>query len=350
MSGMTGAAAIRRATQIAEKTLFPAAMDVDAAERIPAEHFAALADAGLFGLAGPIEVGGLDADTATFARVIEVMSSGCLATTFVWLQHHSAVRALAASANAAVRGQWLESLCRGVCRAGIAIGGAQAGPPLLRARAVPGGYVLVGSAPWVTGWDMIDVIYTLAREDAGNIVAALLPARVSGTLTAARVPLVAVNASRTVELTFSGHFVPAELITGIVPHAQWLARDASGLRGNGSLALGVGGRCCRLLTQLADAGNRPAAGAAPLAAELAARRAALDGADATSMPAARAAASAFAFQAAGVLVAAAGSHAITTSQHPQRLAREALFLLVFGSRPAIKDQLAALMIARGVGN
>ena len=68
------------------------------------------------------------------------------------------------------------------------------------------------------------------------------------------------------------------------------------------------------------------------------------------MPAARAAASAFAFKAAGVLVAAAGSRAILTGEHPQRLAREALFLLVFGSRPAIKEQLSASLIARGVGD
>ena len=65
------------------------------------------------------------------------------------------------------------------------------------------------------------------------------------------------------------------------------------------------------------------------------------------MAAARAAASAFAFQAAGVLVAAAGSHSILTGGHPQRLAREALFLLVFGSRPAIKDDLVALLTGRG---
>ncbi len=32
--------------------------------------------------------------------------------------------------------------------------------------AVPGSYVLDGSAPWVTGWDMIDVVHTLARDDA----------------------------------------------------------------------------------------------------------------------------------------------------------------------------------------
>jgi alkylation response protein AidB-like acyl-CoA dehydrogenase len=350
MCGMTATAALDRATRIAEEILFPAAMHVDAADRIPDEHFDALARAGLFGLAGPTAAGGLGADAATFARVIEIMSSGCLATTFVWLQHHSAVRALAASQNAVLRDQWLTPLCRGAQRAGIALGGARPGPPLLRARAVPGGHVLDGTAPWVTGWEMIDLILTLARDDAGNVVAALLPAQVSGTLTATRLPLVAANASRTVELTLTGHFVLAELVTGVMPHAAWLARDASGLRPNGSLSLGVGRRCCQLLAELAEQGIPLAVGPGPLAAELAARRAQLDGAEAAAMPAARAAASAFAFQAAGVLVAAAGSRAILMGEHPQRLAREALFLLVFGSRPAIKDQLTTLLIARGMGN
>ena len=34
-----------------------------------------------------------------------------------------------------------------------------------------------------------------------------------------------------------------------------------------------------------------------------------------------------------------GGNSVTVDQHPQRLAREALFLLVFGSRPGIKNAL-----------
>jgi alkylation response protein AidB-like acyl-CoA dehydrogenase len=346
---MTAADVLSRASRVAEDVLFPAALAVDAADAIPAGHFDALAAAGLYGLAGPAFADGLDADLATLGGVIEIMSGGCLATTFVWLQHHSAVRALAASGNPALRDQWLAPLCRGTRRAGIALGGARPGPPLLRARAVPGGYVFDGSAPWVTGWDMIDVVHALARDDSGNLVAALLPAKVSATLAASRLELVAVNASRTVVLTFTSHFVPAELVSGVSPHAQWLARDASGLRPNGSLALGVARRCGALLGQLAGQQRQSAL----LAAELAARRAALaaagDAAGAPSQPAARAAASAFAFQSAGVLVAAAGSQSILASEHPQRLAREALFLLVFGSRPAIKDSLVGLLSAGAIG-
>jgi len=346
MGRMTAADPLSRAAGVSEEALFPAALKVDSADRIPVAHFEAIAAAGLYGIAGPAYAGGLDADLATFCGVIEVMSAGCLATTFVWLQHHSAVRALATTQNAALRDQWLESLCQGTRRAGIALGGARPGPPRLRARPVAGGYLLDGSAPWVTGWDMVDVVHTVARDEADNLIAALLPAQVGPTLQASRLDLVAVNASRTVELAFNEHFVPAELVSGVIPIGQWLAMDARSLRPNGSLSLGVAARCIRLLGQTGEPGSPGL-----LAAELAARRIALDHAAAPratsgSLPAARAAASAFAFQAAGLLLATAGSQAIRHGAHPQRLAREALFLLVFGTRPAIKEHLVTLLAAR----
>jgi hypothetical protein len=138
-----------------------------------------------------------------------------------------------------------------------------------------------------------------------------------------------------------------------MPHEEWLRKDAAGLRPNGSLSLGVADRCARLIGQLGEPGQQSAVGAAVLTAELAERRAMLDRAavsepGAPSMAAARAAASVFAFQAAGLLVGSAGSRSILLGDHPQRLAREALFLLVFGSRPAIRADLLELLGARAV--
>lgn len=331
---------LTRARQIADEVLFPSAMNVDAANQVPPEHFEALAGAGLFGLAGPPPAGGAAADLATFCNVIEIMAGGCLATTFVWLQHHGAVRALAASANSALVGEWLAPLCAGDRRAGVALGGVRPGSPLLHAREVPGGYLFGGTAPWVTGWGMVDVVHTLARDQAGNVVAALLPATASASLAADLLDLAAVNASRTAELRFTAHFVPAELVSGVMPLSEWQARDAAGLRANGSLSLGLAGRCARLMSLLGAATP-----AVPLQQELTAARARLDSADTDSMPAARAAAAELAFRAAGALAVAAGSRSILVDQHPQRLAREALFLLVFGSRPAIKERLTSMLTA-----
>ncbi len=320
-----------QARRIADDVLLPAAMAVDGAARVPESHLDLLAREGFYGLAGPADRGGLDLDEQSAARIVEILAGGCLTTAFVWLQHHGAVRAVRTAADPALRERWLKPLCGGEHRAGVALGGALPGPPLLRATQVPGGYLLDGTSPWVTGWGMIDTLYTAARDDRDNVVTALLAASASPTLAAEPMQLVAVTASSTVRLVVNRHFVPADRVIGSAPHSDWLARDARGLRINGSLALGVAARCCAMI------------GPSPLDGELRARRAALDTAPPGAMPGARAAASELAIRAAAALVTVRGSRAILAGEHPQRLAREALFLLVFASRPAIKESLSGLL-------
>ena len=330
VSAETVAEQVRR---IADDVLFPAALAVDSAQRVPPGHLDLLAGEGLYGLAGPAGYGGLDLDQVAASSIIETLAGGCLSTAFVWLQHHGAVRAVREATEPAVRERWLKPLCNGSHRAGLALGGALPGAPSLRARPVPGGYRLDGTSPWVTGWGMIDTLYTAARDDQDNVVTALLAAAAGPGLAAEPMQLVAVTASGTVRLTFDGHFVPADRLIGAAPHREWLAHDTARLRANGSLALGVAARCCTMI------------GPGPLDDELRARRKALDTASPETMPAARAAASELAIRAAAALVTVRGSRAILTSEHPQRLAREALFLLVFGSRPAIKESLSGLLTA-----
>ena len=338
-----------QARRIAADVLFPAAMDTDAGDRVPAGHLDLLAAEGFYGMAGPPAgrlagpagpaEAGAAIDAAAACRIIEILAGCWLATTLVWLQHHRAVRA-ASAAGGPLREEWLGPLCRGIRRCGIALGGGLPGPPLLRAGPAAGGYRLDGISPWVTGWGLVDTFYVAARDERDNVVTAFVPAEpggppgpaepggVSPTLSAELLRMVAVNASRTALIRFDGHFVPAGRVIATVPHHDWLAQDAMHLRANGSLALGVAGRCCELI------------GASPLDGELARRRAALDAASPAQMPAARAAASELAMRAAAALVTVQGSRAILAGQHAQRLAREALFLLVFGSRPAIKERLA----------
>ncbi len=82
--------------------------------------------------------------------------------------------------------------------------------------------------------------------------------------------------------------------------------------------------------------------------QLTACRAGLDTAGPDHLPAARAAACELAMRAAAALVVTQGARAILADQDAQRLAREALFLLVFGSRPTIKQALAGLLTEDGV--
>jgi hypothetical protein len=190
--------------------------------------------------------------------------------------------------------------------------------------------LLDGEAPWVSGWGLVDVVMVTARiED--TVVSLLVDAVEAPTLQVERLHLVGANASATVTLWFDDHIVPAARVVGQEPHADVLARDAEGLRLNGSLALGVADRCCRSMgpTELDD--------------QLVAVRRALDGAATEELPEARAAASDLAMRAAARLTVTEGSRSILLAQHPQRLAREALFLLVFGSRPPIRDELLRMI-------
>jgi alkylation response protein AidB-like acyl-CoA dehydrogenase len=326
-SGLASADIVGIARRLGEEVLFDVAAATDAGPIVPSANLDALAAAGLYGLTGPESAGGLDADLETACRVIEALASACLTTTFVWVQHLGVVLGVAHSDTPGVAAEWLEPLCRGEKRAGIALAGLLAGAPQLRAEPAGDGWVLDGTAPWVTGWGRIDVLQAAARDDEGNTVFALLEARAGPSLEPGEpLDLVAVRASATVRVRFREHVVPAGRVTAIRP-AGARGSDVEVLRIHGALALGVAERCCRLL------------GPSALDGELASARTALDAATDESIAGARAAVSDLALRTAAALVTASGSGSLLRDQHAQRLAREALFLLVFGGRRAVRASL-----------
>lgn len=316
---------------LADEVLFPDAMRVDRLDRLPAAHLDALAAAGLYGAPAPAEAGGLSLDLGQVAGVVEELAGGCLATAFVLIQHFRLVMTLAVGTpQPALRDRWLASAVRGRIRGGIALTGLIPGPPQLRAEPAAGGWRLDGTAPWVTGWGLIDLVQVVARGPDDTVVTLIMDAAAQPGLAVTRERLAAVDASVTVRLGFDGVQIPAERFVDQVPFDPAVSVQPAGLRINGSLALGVARRCARLL------------GPGPLDDEVTACRARLDAALGTGpapMAEARAAAAELALRAAAALTVRDGGHAITVDQHPQRLAREALFLLVFGSRPGIKSAL-----------
>ncbi len=98
---------VERARAIADDVFFPAAMATDAADLLPVSHLDLLASEGFYGIAGPTDAGGTDLDPPTTSAVVESLASGCLTTTFVWLQHRNPVRAVAASETPGLRDRWL---------------------------------------------------------------------------------------------------------------------------------------------------------------------------------------------------------------------------------------------------
>jgi alkylation response protein AidB-like acyl-CoA dehydrogenase len=313
------------AAKIAEDVLFPRALETDVADSVPVDNLDALAAAGFYGIFAPPEAGGLGADVAQMCMVVERLAAGCLATTFIWIQHFGLLGSLL-GAPEQLRGEWLAAASRGERRGGIAFGGLLPGPPLLTAQPQGEGWQLDGVAPWVTGWGRIDTLHVAARGPDDTIVHAAIDAVEGHGLSISRQRLVAVDATNTVRVEFGGVEVPAGRVMRVAPFDP-AASGGTSLRLNGSLALGVARRCCALI------------GPSRLDAELDECRRELDEADAAGMARARARASAFAVHAGAALIAFDGSRSILRGEHGQRLSREAAFLLVFGSRPEIRAGL-----------
>jgi alkylation response protein AidB-like acyl-CoA dehydrogenase len=325
-----------RACDIADNVLFPAALEVDAAARVPAEHLDLLAAEGFYGAAADP-----DMEFADLAATVEALASGDLATTLVWIQHLTPVMALLGGGSP-LADAWLPALVAGQRRGGIALAGIRPPKNFLRVRHSGSDFVLDGTVPWVTGWGMIDVLYVAAR-DADDVVHFLLmdapdvPASgdtVAPTLRTETQRLVALQASNTVNVTFDGHLVPGDRLVSRTPFNEWKSGDSGGSALNGFLALGVVRRCAALLR-----GGPGENDGLALAASADACRSGLLAADAARTPVARAAASELAWRAAATLTTWQGARSVLRTNQAQRLVREATFTMVFGSRPAIRDVL-----------
>jgi hypothetical protein len=292
-----------RARGIADDVLFLDAAAVDRASRVPEEHFDLLEREGFY------DVGGLGVDA--LGPITEALAGGCLSTAFVWIQH------------------------RALGHRGAGIARSAARPSGLVVRPAQDAYSLSGSVPWVTGWGILDVFEVGAYDPADDTVKFFVVDGVSTpSLTATPLSLIAADASRTVTLDFTSSVVDAGRLTHALPLAEWQRREAPGSALNGFLALGVAARCIRLM-------DSPP----PLVTSLASCRSALMTADAVDVPAARAAASALASRCAAALAVHTGSRSVLAGSAASRLAREAAFLLVFGTRPAIRSELLASLLA-----
>jgi alkylation response protein AidB-like acyl-CoA dehydrogenase len=306
------------------------ASSVDQTGTIPYELFNGLANAGLYGTFAPRSLGGLELSLGQMCEVIETLAAASLSPTFVWMQHFRLLAALMDPSTPEDLRALLPRAVSGDLKGGVALGGLLPGPARLRAVASDEGWMLEGDAPWVSGWGTVDVLFVTARGPEKTVVSCILDARDQPGLRVTHHQLSALNATSTVRLDFDGLLVNPDRFVSQQPYAPG-REGREGLRANGSLALGVTRRCCALL------------GPTSLDDELIDRRNELDGADVEGMPMARARACALALRAAHVLAVERGSQASLAGDVAERTSREASLLLVFGSRPSIKQALLALL-------
>jgi alkylation response protein AidB-like acyl-CoA dehydrogenase len=300
-------------------------------ESIPTHHFDSLATCGLYGAFAPTSVDGLELELGTLCGVVEQLAAACLTTTFVWIQHFRLLAALLDPATPEMIRERLPLVVSGQLKGGVALGGLLPGPPRLTATQSKDGWRLNGDAPWVSGWGIVDVLFITARQSDDKVVSFVIDTVDRPGLDVTRHRLSAMNASSTVQLNFHDYHIPNDRFVGSQPYAPGLERP-EGLRVNGSLALGITRRCCELL------------GPSSLDDELRRCREDLDAFETKDIAVSRARAAELAVRAAHALAVSRGSGSALSGDIAERTTREAALLLVFASRPAIKNALLDLMI------
>ncbi|MFF8971759.1 acyl-CoA dehydrogenase family protein [Streptomyces sp. NPDC014995] len=323
---------VTRARRLADDLLAPHAERVDQ-EGVPASHLTEIRRSGLLGVNAPTEYGGAAAPAAVVRETAEILAGACCSTWFVQTQHHTPVLTLARS-EGPVRDRLLAPLARGELLSGVAYAHLRAYPRTpVRVTRERGGRRFDGTVPWYTGWGLNDVMLLAGVTDAGEALFAFAEAREQPGLRASQpMRLAALTASRTVSLDLDGFWLPEEAVVLRTPYERWAAADRVKTVSAGPAVFGITESALALLDE--DT-------AAPLRARLTeVRREAYALAD-HPVPhefleerlARRTEAYEVLRAATTAAVVAGGGRSMLLSSRAQRLAREALFLLVQGQTP-----------------
>ena len=318
----------------------------------PADDLADLAVAGAARLSVPAEFGGTGATGREVALLTERVAAASLAVALVASQRDSAAKFVAASDNDDLKADLLPRLAAGDAFATIGIAqlttSRQGGPPALVATpGDDGGYVLDGVVPWSTGADHAEAVVIGAALPDGRQLLAALPADLPGVTAEPPFPLAALSASHTGAVRLDGvRLSPRHLLAGPMPNVLAARRDDSAPLNQSYLATGH----ARGALDLIAAHDSPTAREAHtmLSDQLAATRDRLltfDPADAApnAGPRLRAECAALSLRAANAAVALYKGGGLSLDHPAQRLAREAMFLLVWSCpTPVIDETVRAL--------
>jgi alkylation response protein AidB-like acyl-CoA dehydrogenase len=295
----------------------------------------------------PPEFGGEGIDPLELHMRYEAIASASLATALVLSQRDSAVGLMVGAEDWPMRRQILERMARGDCFATIGIAqlttSRQGGAPALRASAGDEGYRLDGTIPWCTGAAKAELVIAGAVLEDGQQILFALPTDLPGVRIEPPMPLVSLRSSWTAQIECQGVALPRRwLMRG--PVAKALAGRSKGLViSQAFLAFGL----CRGGLELI--GRHDSDRARSLAGRFveqleSLRRRTIElcqpgrEADATAAaPALRGACNELAVRITQSAVALYKGSALLLDHPAQRLAREAMFLLVWSCPDAVID-------------
>ncbi|NVB41557.1 acyl-CoA dehydrogenase family protein [Pseudenhygromyxa sp. WMMC2535] len=239
------------ARQFAERTLAPAAAELDREHRFPRAALAEAAELGLLGINVPAEYGGVEAGAVAYSLAVTELARACAATTVALCVSNMVAEVVTAFGNSDQRSEHVEKLCSGdYVVGGFALSEAGAGSDpggmATRARKTDKGWVIDGSKLWITsGTDAgLFVVWARTSDAPGTkgVSCFLVPGDAPGLTAGKPEEKLGQRGSPTTALEFSGVEVGDEALLGELERGFPIAMMAldGGRVGIASLALGVG--------------------------------------------------------------------------------------------------------------
>ncbi|HEY1629642.1 MAG TPA: acyl-CoA dehydrogenase family protein [Tepidisphaeraceae bacterium] len=312
----------------------------------PQEDLRILATIGAMRWSVPLEFGGEDLSPIELHFRYETIASASLTTALILTQRDSAISLLAAAENSPLRSELLPRLANNEIFTTVGIAqlttSRQRGAPALRATPIEGGYRLDGEIPWASGAAHADFIVAGAvLEDRRQILFAL-PMNLSGVSAQPPLPLVALRGSHTTSVVCeNAKLDERQILNGPVEQALSIRRKSLSI-GQAFLATGLASAALNLIAEIdSDAARNTHAQLQDQLIQV--RGGILDFCNPALQPNPAAGA---ALRGQSIDLALRATHAAVSlhkgtallADHPaQRLAREAMFLLVWSCPSAVVD-------------
>jgi alkylation response protein AidB-like acyl-CoA dehydrogenase len=203
------------------KEVMPSASEFEHADEFPADWVEQMKSFGLFGARIPVEHGGLDLDTLTYARLMEELAYGWMSLAGVLNTHTIAATLIERHGTAEQQAELLPSMATGERRAAFSLSEPDAGSDTqaIRCKAEPDGdeYLLNGTKMWVTNGERAAIVALAARTPEGIscFIVEKEPGPTFGGITVSKtIGKLGYKGLETVEMTYDDHRVPRSAVLG----------------------------------------------------------------------------------------------------------------------------------------
>lgn len=170
----------------------------------PAQSLDHLTQAGAWTWIIPREYGGMGLDPLSQTLAYEAVAAGCMSGLLILTQRDAACELIAGGENPAMREELLPRLARHEIMTSVGISqlttSRQGGRPAMTAREDGDGFVLSGCMPWVSGARKCQMLVTGAVLADGRQILAVVPMEREGVTVDPPMHLAALEASQTSEV------------------------------------------------------------------------------------------------------------------------------------------------------